>query len=54
MIGDGMIPLRKIRAAVEDSGYFGPIEVEIFNEDLWHMPCEEVLRICKERYERFV
>jgi sugar phosphate isomerase/epimerase len=53
MMGDGMIPLRRIRAAVENAGYFGPIEVEIFNEDLWHMPCEELLRTCKDRYERF-
>ena len=54
MMGDGMIPLRKIRAAVEEAGYFGPIEVEIFNEDLWHMHCKDVLKLCKERYERFV
>jgi sugar phosphate isomerase/epimerase len=54
MMGDGMIPLRPIRAEIEDAGYFGPIEVEIFNEDLWHMPCEEVLDMCLERYKRFV
>ena len=54
MMGDGMIPLRRMRTAVEGAGYFGPIEVEIFNEDLWRMPCEEVLEICRERFERFV
>jgi sugar phosphate isomerase/epimerase len=54
MMGDGMIPLRQIRNAVEEAGYLGPIEIEIFNEDLWRMPCEEVLEICEERYKRFV
>ena len=54
MIGDGMIPLRKIRQSIEEAGYFGPIEIEIFNEELWHMPCEELLRICVERYMQYV
>src|SRR5207249_3865116 len=30
MMGDGVIELRRIRAAVEGAGYAGPIEVEIF------------------------
>lgn len=53
MMGDGMIPLRDIRAQVERAGYFGPIEIEIFNEDLWRQPCAEALRLCRERYARF-
>src|SRR5216117_4097933 len=31
MMGDGVIELQRIRAAVEHAGYAGPIEVEIFN-----------------------
>lgn len=50
MMGDGVIELRKIRQAVEDAGYRGPIEVEIFNERLWHMPGDDVLTLMKQRY----
>jgi sugar phosphate isomerase/epimerase len=32
MMGDGVIELRRQRRAVEEAGYAGPIEVEIFNE----------------------
>jgi sugar phosphate isomerase/epimerase len=35
MMGDGVIELRRLRQAVEDAGYSGPIEVEIFNDEIW-------------------
>jgi sugar phosphate isomerase/epimerase len=35
MMGDGVIELRQLRKAVDKTGYDGPIEVEIFNEDVW-------------------
>jgi sugar phosphate isomerase/epimerase len=35
MMGDGVIELRKLRQAVDATGYNGPIEVEIFNEEIW-------------------
>jgi sugar phosphate isomerase/epimerase len=35
MMGDGIIELRKLRQAVDAAGYKGPIEVEIFNENIW-------------------
>jgi sugar phosphate isomerase/epimerase len=35
MMGDGVIELRKLRQAVDATGYDGPIEVEIFNEEIW-------------------
>src|SRR5712691_5138839 len=44
MMGDGVIELRRIRSAVEAAGYSGPIEVEIFNQDVWDMPGDETLR----------
>lgn len=50
MMGDGVIELRRIRAAVERTGYRGPIEVEIFNEKVWSTPPDEVLSLMKERY----
>jgi sugar phosphate isomerase/epimerase len=50
MMGDGVIELRRLRKAVEDAGYGGPIEVEIFNRDIWSMPGDDVLAVMKERY----
>ena len=50
MMGDGVIELRKIRAEVERAGYHGLIEVEIFNERIWGMPLNELMRLTKERF----
>jgi sugar phosphate isomerase/epimerase len=50
MMGDGVIELRKIRNAVEQSGYKGPIEVEIINEEMWNMAGDKSLSLIKERY----
>jgi sugar phosphate isomerase/epimerase len=35
MMGDGVIELRRLRQAVDAAGYTGPIEVEIFNDEIW-------------------
>jgi sugar phosphate isomerase/epimerase len=46
--GDGVIDIRRIRAAVEAAGYKGLIEVEVFNRTVWDAPGDEVLaRMCK-------
>ncbi len=50
MMGDGVIEIRRIRAAVEVAGYAGPIEVEIFNQALWDTPGDAVLAQMAERY----
>ena len=51
MMGDGVIDLRSIRAAIEKAGYDGPQEVEIFSaENWWKRPGEEVIATCIERY----
>jgi sugar phosphate isomerase/epimerase len=51
MMGDGVIDLRAIRAAIEQAGYHGPQEVEIFSsENWWKRPGAEVLAICIERF----
>jgi sugar phosphate isomerase/epimerase len=42
--GDGPIDHRHLRECVEAAGYDGPIEVEVFNADLWTRPGHEVLR----------
>ena len=53
MMGDGVIELRAIRGVVERAGYDGPIEVEIFNEQVWGMPLDDVMRLTKERFQAF-
>ena len=53
MLGDGVIELRRIRAAVEKAGYRGPIEVEILNEQIWAAPPETTLATVKARYQEF-
>ncbi len=50
MMGDGCIDIRGIRSLVEDAGYDGFIEVEIFNQSIWDLPGDEVLVTMKERY----
>ena len=50
MPGDGVIDLLSLRQAVEDAGYEGYVEVEIFSaDDWWLRPPEEVLSTCVER-----
>jgi sugar phosphate isomerase/epimerase len=51
MMGDGIIDLRRIRQAVEAAGYDGPIEVEIFNQQIWDQPGDNILSLMKSRYE---
>ncbi|MBO0995783.1 sugar phosphate isomerase/epimerase family protein [Bacillus sp. SD088] len=54
MMGDGVIDFKPIRLAVEEAGYTGPIEVEIFNQKIWDQPGDEVLALMKERYLEYV
>jgi sugar phosphate isomerase/epimerase len=54
MMGDGVIELRRIKSAVDEAGYTGPIEVEIFNQAIWDMPGKDVLRLMKDRYVEHV
>ncbi len=50
LMGDGVIELRRIRSAVERTGYDGPIEVEVFNDTVWTTPIDVLLPRIKERY----
>jgi sugar phosphate isomerase/epimerase len=50
MMGDGVIDVRRIRRAADATGYDGPIEVEIFNPEIWKRPGLDVLRLMRERY----
>ncbi len=55
MMGDGVIELRKIRGWLEDAGYAGYAEVEIFSEKhWWQRPGDEVLDTCMARHRSCV
>lgn len=50
MMGDGVIEIRKLRGAVEAQGFSGPCEVELFSNDWWSRPIDEVLSTMIDRY----
>jgi len=54
MMGDGVIEFDVWTRAIADSGYPGPVEVEIFNQAVWDTPGDKVAALAKERYERLV
>jgi sugar phosphate isomerase/epimerase len=54
MMGDGIIELRKIRSWIEEAGYVGPAEVEIFSDAWWGRPLEDVLDTCIQRHRSVV
>jgi sugar phosphate isomerase/epimerase len=55
MMGDGVIEIARIRAWVENAGFAGYSEVEIFSrENWWKRPADEVLATCIERHRTAV
>ena len=54
MMGDGAIDIKSVRRAVEAEGFTGYSEIEIFSEDWWSKPIDEVLRTCIERHRSVV
>jgi sugar phosphate isomerase/epimerase len=53
-MGDGVIELRKLREAVDATGYDGPIEVEIFNDELWNNADDGLMDLIKTRFVEHV
>ncbi|NQW09657.1 MAG: sugar phosphate isomerase/epimerase [Alphaproteobacteria bacterium] len=50
MMGDGVIDFAGIRTMVEDAGYHGLNEVEIFSSgNWWRRDPDDVVKICKDR-----
>ncbi|MFJ6194638.1 sugar phosphate isomerase/epimerase family protein [Micromonospora sp. NPDC092111] len=41
--GEGCVEVRRLREAVDAAGYTGPVEVEVFQADLWSRPGPDVL-----------
>ncbi|MBR0844640.1 sugar phosphate isomerase/epimerase [Bradyrhizobium liaoningense] len=54
MMGDGVIDIKSVRAAVEAQGFAGYSEIEIFSNDWWGKPIDEVLRTCIARHKTVV
>ncbi|MFK4488112.1 sugar phosphate isomerase/epimerase family protein [Bradyrhizobium sp. USDA 336] len=54
MMGDGVIDIKSVRAAVEAQGFAGYSEIEIFSNDWWGKPMDEVLRTCITRHRTVV
>ncbi len=50
MMGDGIIDNRALRVAVDQAGYTGPIEVEIFNRAIWDTDPDQVLTRMVDRF----
>ncbi|GGV14547.1 xylose isomerase [Kitasatospora herbaricolor] len=49
-VGDGLIDIPRLAAAVAATGYTGFTEVEIFNQEIWDTPGDLTLRTLVERH----
>jgi sugar phosphate isomerase/epimerase len=54
MMGDGVIDIKSVRSAVELQGFAGYSEIEIFSQDWWEKPMDEVLSTCIARHRSVV
>ncbi|MCK1685470.1 sugar phosphate isomerase/epimerase family protein [Bradyrhizobium sp. 145] len=54
MMGDGVIDIKSVREAVEAQGFAGYSEIEIFSNDWWGKPLDEVLQTCIARHKTVV
>lgn len=54
MMGDGVIDFDSIGRWVTAAGYDGPVEVEIFNADIWAADADEVLSTMKQRWDDLI
>lgn len=50
LMGDGVIPVKKISQWVDETGFDGFQEVEIFSTQYWKMDQEEYLKLIIEKY----
>jgi len=54
MMGDGVIDIRSLRAAVEAQGFAGYSEIEIFSNHWWEQPMDDVIHSCIARHRTVV
>jgi sugar phosphate isomerase/epimerase len=52
--GDGTVDFGAFRRWMDAAGYDGPIEVEIFNAELWARDGDDLLRDVRDRYLAYV
>ncbi|WP_434614279.1 sugar phosphate isomerase/epimerase family protein [Arthrobacter sp. A5] len=53
-MGDGVIDFAPIGAWMEQAGYRGVVEVEIFNQQIWDAAPADVIRTVKDRWAELV
>jgi sugar phosphate isomerase/epimerase len=49
--GDGVADVPRILGALEDAGWTGPYELEIFSDDLWQLPGDELALRGREAFD---
>ncbi|MBN8975373.1 MAG: sugar phosphate isomerase/epimerase [Rhizobiales bacterium] len=54
MMGDGVIDIRSLRAAVEAQGFAGYSEIEIFSNHWWEQPMDDLIHACIARHRTVV
>jgi sugar phosphate isomerase/epimerase len=54
MPGDGVIDLTAMTSWILDAGFTGPIEVEVFNDEIWRLPLDEILRRTVDSFNRML
>jgi sugar phosphate isomerase/epimerase len=54
MMGDGIIDFASISSWVAAAGYTGPVEVEIFNQEVFDQDPALTVKTMKERWEDLV
>ena len=54
MTGGGVIDIKSVRRAVEAQGFAGYSEIEIFSNDWWEEPMDELLQTCIARHRSVV
>lgn len=54
IMGDGVIDIPTIRRWLEEAGFQGRYEVEIFSTEFWQMDQEEYIKLIKDRFQEFV
>jgi sugar phosphate isomerase/epimerase len=52
--GDGSIDLASLTSSVRRAGYTGPVEVEIFNDDIWSLPLETIIERTVASFNRYL
>lgn len=50
LMGEGCIPLREIRGWVEEAGFDGFVEVEVFSETYWKMDQDDYLKRIQDAF----